>query len=262
MARTGYHYNAETLSFDRVDVTTREKIGRGLWKFFSSFSLAIVFFIISWNFIPSPREKTLKRENEEILSRYDLLGGEVGRLYETLSDLEQRDDNIYRVIFEADPIAPPVRRAGTGGTDRYANLKHLENASLVIETTRRIDMLARAIYIQSKSYDEVETLARNKAEMLASIPAILPVALNGVSVRVTSAFGPRLHPLYNVVKPHSGMDFSGTVGVTPIHATGNGVIERCDMGSGTGATSSSTTASITKPSTPTSTRLTSQKDKR
>jgi murein DD-endopeptidase MepM/ murein hydrolase activator NlpD len=231
MAKTGYYFNAETLSFDKVDRTIREKMRRWLLKFFSSFSLAIVFFIVFWNFFPSPREKALKRENEAILSRYNLLGNEAERLYETLSDLEQRDDNIYRVIFETDPIAPSIRRAGTGGTDRYENLRHFHNARTIIETTRKIDILSRAVYIQSKSYDEVETLARDKAEMLASIPAILPVSLN--ATHITSFFGWRKDPLNHENRFHRGIDFGGAVG-TPVHATGNGVVENCDIGSGYG----------------------------
>ncbi|MDR2130385.1 MAG: M23 family metallopeptidase [Odoribacteraceae bacterium] len=233
MAKTGYHFNAETLSFDKVDMTLREKMRRWLLKFFSSFSLAIGLFVIFWNFFPSPKEKALKRENEEILSQYNLLSSEVEHLYETLSDLEQRDDNIYRVIFETEPILPSIRRAGTGGADRYENLKHFNNAELIIKTTRKIDMLSKAIYIQSKSYDEVEMLARNKAEMLASIPAILPIAMNGTTVRISSSFGWRQDPLNKVPKFHWGMDFSGPVG-TPIYATGNGVIESCGIGQGYG----------------------------
>ena len=231
MARTGYYFNVETLSFDKVDMTIREKMRRWLLKFFSSFSLAIVLFIVLWNFFPSPKEKALKRENEEILSLYDLLSNEVAHLHETLSDLEQRDDNIYRVIFEVDAIAASIRRAGTGGVDRYKNLKHFNNAGLIIETTRKIDMLSKAIYIQSKSYDEVEMLARNKTEMLASIPAILPASLT--STRISSMFGWRQDPIDHVPREHWGMDFSGAVG-TPIYTTGNGIVESCDVGRGFG----------------------------
>jgi hypothetical protein len=236
MLRTGYHFNAETLSFDKVEQSIRKRIKRWLLKFFSSFSLAIVWCILFWNFFPSPKENVQKRENEEILSQYNLLSSKVGYLYEVLSDLEQRDDNIYRVIFETEPIAPSIRRVGIGGVDRYEKLKHFHNADLIIETTRKIDMLSKAIYVQSKSYDEVETLARNKAEMHASIPAILPVALNSSACRITSAFGYRLDPINHMRKPHRGMDFGGPVG-SPIYATGNGVVERLvtrDVGKGFG----------------------------
>ncbi|MDR1415341.1 MAG: M23 family metallopeptidase [Odoribacteraceae bacterium] len=233
MIKAGYHFNTETLSFDKVEITVRKKIRRWSLKFFSSFSLAIIWCILFWNFFPSPKENVLKRENEEILSQYNLLSNNVSRLYETLSDLEQRDDNIYRVIFETDPIAPAVRRAGTGGADRYEHLRHFNNADLIIGATRKIDMLSKAIYVQSKSYDEVEHLARNKAEMHASIPAILPVVLSSAACRITSAFGYRQDPIDHVLKPHRGMDFGGPIG-TPIYATGNGTVEVSNVGNGFG----------------------------
>jgi hypothetical protein len=231
MVKAGYHFNTETLSFDKVELTIQKKVRGWLLKFFSSFSLAIVWCIVFWDFFPSPKENVLKRENEEILSQYDLLSNRVGRLYETLSDLEQRDDNIYRVIFETNPIAPSIRRVGTGGADRYENLRHFHNADLIIGTTRKIDMLSKAIYVQSKSYDEVEMLARNKAEMHASIPAILPVSLGADACRITSSFGHRIDPFTYVLTPHRGMDFGGPVG-TPIYATGNGVVEACNVSAG------------------------------
>lgn len=226
MPKTGYHFNTETLSFDKVETTLRKKCWRLVRKFISSASLALVMVFLTYAFIDSPKEKALKRENEEIRSQYQLLSSEVERLDNILQDLEQRDDNIYRVIFETEPIAASIRRAGTGGVNRYEHLKHLDNSDLVIETARKIDELSKAIYIQSKSYDQVEELAKNKIQMLASIPAILPVSLTEKTTRqVTSSYGYRMHPIYKMVKFHAGMDFTGKIG-TPIYATGDGIVEK------------------------------------
>ena len=138
--------------------------------------------------------------------------------------MEARDDNIYRVIFETDPIPSSIRRAGSGGVDQYEHLRQIDNADLLIGTAKKIDELSKAIYIQSKSFDKIEELAKNKIDMLASIPAILPVSLKNKSThQVTSSFGYRMHPIYKTPKFHAGMDFTGTVG-TPIYATGNGVV--------------------------------------
>lgn len=223
MPKAGYHFNSETLSFDKIETTIRKRIKKAIQKFISSFSLAIVMLLLIFAFMDSPKEKALKRENEEILTQYHLLSNEVKRLDNILKDLEQRDDNIYRVIFETDPIATSIRRAGTGGVNKYEYLEHLKNSDLIIETARKIDQLSKAIYIQSKSYDEVEKLAKNKIEMLASIPAILPVSKNAAHP-VSSSYGWRMHPIYKTVKFHAGMDFTGSVG-TPIYATGDGVVE-------------------------------------
>ena len=202
-------------------------------KFFSSLSLALVIFLIFSAIIDSPKEKALRREKEEILAQYHILNSEIERLDAVLKNLENRDDNVYRVIFESEPIDASIRRAGTGGTNKYESLKNMDNAELIINTSKKVDELSKAMYIQSKSYDEIEALAKNKFEMLASIPAILPVSLNNKTTRFSSSFGYRIHPIYKTVKLHAGMDFSGAVG-TPIYATGNGKVVYAEIRQGYG----------------------------
>ena len=182
----------------------------------------IIFFVV-FTFIDSPKEKALKREKEEILAQYHILNDQINQLNKVLKNLENRDDNIYRVIFESDPIDVSIRRAGSGGVNKYESLKGMDNAELIISTSKKLDELSKAIYIQSKSYDEIETLVKKKIEMLASIPAILPVSLKNKRTRFSSSYGYRIHPIYKTKKFHSGMDFSGAIG-TPIYATGNGKV--------------------------------------
>lgn len=233
MPKTGYRFNPETLSYDKIETTLRKKLGVLIKKFFSSLSLAIVIFFIVFAFFDSPKEKALRREKDEILAQYNILNNEVSRLDGVLKNLENRDDNIYRVIFETEPIAPTIRRAGTGGVNKYETLKGMDNAELIINTSKKLDELSKAIYIQSKSYDEVENLARNKIDMLASIPAIIPVSMKDKRVRFSSSFGYRMHPIYKTVKLHAGMDFSGAIG-TPIYATGNGTVAFAELHNGYG----------------------------
>lgn len=223
MAKTGYRFNPETLSYDKIETTLRKKLKVLMTKFFSTVSMAIVIFFVISSFIDSPKEKALKREKEEILAQYQILNNEVERMDGVLKDLETRDDNIYRVIFESEPIDASIRRAGSGGTNKYEYLKDMPNSKILTNTSRKIDELSKAIYIQSKSYDEVEKLVLNKVEMLASIPAIIPISLKSKSNRIASGFGDRIHPLYKTKKRHAGMDFSAPIG-TPIYATGNGTV--------------------------------------
>ena len=232
MAKTGYRFNPETLSYDKIHITFKAKLWSWLIKLFSSLSLALVIFLGVSAVIDSPKEKALKREKEEILAQYHILNNELERLDEVLKNLETRDDNIYRVIFESEPIDASIRRAGSGGINKYESLKNMDNAELIINTSKKLDELAKAIYIQSKSYDEIETLAKNKIEMLASIPTILPVSLKNKKTRFSSSFGYRIHPIYKTVKLHAGMDFSA-VG-TPIYATGNGKIVYAEIHQGYG----------------------------
>lgn len=233
MAKTGYRFNPETLSYDKIHISFKKKLRSVIVKFFQSLSLALVIFFIVFAFFDSPKEKALKREKQEILAQYHILNNQIERLDKVLENLENRDDHIYRVIFESDPIDASIRRAGSGGVNKYEDLKGMDNAELIINTCKKLDKLAKAMYIQSKSYDEIETLAKNKMDMLVSIPAILPVSLNNKSTRFSSSFGYRIHPIYKTVKLHTGMDFSGASG-TPIHATGNGKVVYAEIRRGYG----------------------------
>ena len=232
MRKAGYHFNSDTLSFDKIESTLRKKTWRLLKKFFSSFSLAIVMLYLVYAFIDSPKEKQLKRKYEEVLTQYSLLSNKVEYLDNVLKDMESRDDNIYRVIFETEPIPSTIRRAGSGGVDQYEHLKHLDNSDLIIGTAKKIDELSKAIFVQSKSFDAIENLAKNKIEMLASIPAILPVSLKEAH-QVSSSYGYRMHPIYKTMKFHAGMDFTGAIG-TPIYATGNGLVVESQFDKGYG----------------------------
>lgn len=136
--------------------------------------------------------------------------------------LTDRDDNIYRIIFEAEPIAKSVRQAGYGGVDRYAKLEGYNNSELLIETAKKLDIIASELYVQSKSFDDVYEMARNKEEMLACIPAIQPVN-NKELKRLSSYYGYRIDPVYKIKKFHAGVDFSAPQG-TPIYASGKGTV--------------------------------------
>jgi murein DD-endopeptidase MepM/ murein hydrolase activator NlpD len=140
-----------------------------------------------------------------------------------LDDIQQRDDNIYRVIFETEPIPSTIRKAGFGGAKKYAHLENLSNSELIIETSKKLDIVAKQAYIQSKSYDEVLNLALDKEKMLAAIPAIQPVANQDLKM-TASGWGFRIHPIYKIRKFHYGMDFTSPVG-TDVYATGDGVVK-------------------------------------
>ena len=235
MPKNNYRFNEETLSYDKVNLTLKQKIYKLVIKLFQSFSLALVILLTISIFIDSPKERLLKREREELLTQYQILNQQLKELDNIISKLEERDNNIYRVIFETEPITKTIRRAGTGGVNKYESVKNMNNAKLVINTSKKLDQLLKASYIQSKSYDEVEKLVTNKKDMHASIPAILPVALSNTKVRISSGYGYRIHPIYKTRKFHSGLDFSGPIG-TPIYTTGDGTIEYAKNQSGYGKT--------------------------
>ena len=182
--------------------------------------MIFVFF----TFFDSPKEKMLNREIENMVFQYNQIKDKLNQISLVMADLQNRDDNIYRVIFEAEPIPNSIRKAGYGGVNRYEALKGYNNSDLIINTTKKLDQISKQLYIQSKSFDEIIELAKHKSEMLAAIPAIQPVSNKNLS-RMASGFGPRIDPIYKTKKFHAGMDFSAKTG-TPIYATGNGKVIR------------------------------------
>jgi murein DD-endopeptidase MepM/ murein hydrolase activator NlpD len=222
MVKKKYRFNPDTLNYERIGFSIREKTTKLLAYFSSSLAFSLLLFVAVIYFYETPRTKALMRENQELLSQYELLLKDLEKVENVLGDLQQRDDNIYRVIFETDPIPSSVRKAGFGGTNKYSHLESLTNSALVISTSRKLDILAKEAYIQSKSFDEVMKIALNKEEMLASIPAIQPLT-NSDLKRTASGWGYRIHPIYKVRKMHWGMDFTAPVG-TPVFATGNGKV--------------------------------------
>ena len=232
MGKFEYQFNKDTLSYEKVDRTFIEKAKSFTLNSLTSLTMGFILVIMLYYFFDSPKEKSLKRENEQLLAQYTILDKKLNNIVNVLKSLEQRDDHIYRAVFEADPIPSSIRHSGTGGVNIYEDLENLENAKIVVATTKKINKLSKAIYVQSKSYDDIEIMVKNKIDMLASIPAILPIAIKDFK-RVSSAYGYRIHPIYKQKLPHLGMDFTGKIN-TPVYSTGNGKVVKVDKKRGYG----------------------------
>jgi murein DD-endopeptidase MepM/ murein hydrolase activator NlpD len=222
MAKKKYRFNPESLSYEEHGVSLKERLTRFLAFFSSSLGFSIVLVIVILNLYETPSSKTVKRENQRLISQYKLMQKDLTTIEKVLEDLQQRDDNIYRVIFETDPISSNIRKAGFGGTNKYAHLESMDNKDLVISTARKLDILGKEAYIQSKSYDEVLKLALQKEKMLASIPSIMPVSNKDLK-KTASGWGFRIHPIYKIRKFHYGMDFTAANG-TDVYVTGDGAV--------------------------------------
>lgn len=222
MPRSKYKFNPESLSFDKVRLGIRDILLRFLAYFTGSVLIAFVYWVIFAAFFDSPKEKALEREIQQLQIQYDLINREMANVEKVLEDLQKTDDNLYRTIFEAEPLPGTLRDGGVGGVNRYTNLEGYSNSDLVIETTRRLDKIRKRVYMQSKSFDELILLAQRKEEMLKSVPAILPIS-NDDLTRTASGFGLRIHPIYKITKFHSGMDFTAPAG-TDVFSTGDGVV--------------------------------------
>ncbi len=222
MAKTKYKFNPESLSFDRIRLGARSLLLRMIAYLIGSVIIAVMYSFIFALFIDSPREKALKREIAQLSLQYELMNREMGNLEKVIGHLQETDDNLYRTIFGAEPIPATLRQGGVGGVNRYNELEGFNNSTIVIETTKRLDAIRKKIYIQSKSFDDLIMLAKEKETMLRSIPAILPISTKDLT-RIASGFGLRIHPVYKISKFHQGMDFTAPLG-TEIYASGDGTI--------------------------------------
>ena len=233
MPKAKYYFNTNSLRYEKVVVSFWKRFLRVLGWLATASVFGAITLLLAYSYLDSPKEKQLKRELNEMQLQYEILHQRTELASRVLTDLSKRDDQVYRVIFEAEPIDESVRTAGYGGINRYKELEGFNNSTLMINATRKIDQLSRQLYIQSKSYDEVFELAKRKTDMLASIPGIQPIT-NKELTHIASGFGYRIHPIYKTSMMHEGLDFTAPVG-TEIYASGNGVIVKVEqMGRGYG----------------------------
>lgn len=220
--KTYYLYNPNTLSYDRVYPSARDRFFIVLRHLSIGAAIGIGVFFIMMYTIDSPVESLMKKENKLLQTQYEVLSLRLTNALEVLDDIQQRDENLYRAIFQAESIPESVRKSGFGGTNRYEHLLNLSNPELVVSTTQKMDMLSKQLYIQSNSLEELIKLGKNQEERSRCIPAIQPISNKDLR-RTASGYGVRIDPIYRTPRFHSGMDFSAKVG-TEIYATGDGVV--------------------------------------
>lgn len=223
MSKVKFQFDKRTLTYRKVELNVKQRVLKMLGWTAAVSVFAVLVIVLFTTFFDSPKEKRLKREIAQLELQYKVLGKRMNRIDQVLAELQEKDDDIYRVIFEAEPIPGSVRDAGFGGVNRYKDLERLGSSEIVIGTTKRLDELTKKLVVQSRSFDEVIQLAKNKEEMLASIPAIQPVS-NEKLTRVASGFNYRIHPIYKVRHFHTGIDFTAPRG-TEIYVTGDGKVE-------------------------------------
>ncbi len=230
MSKVKYYYDSETLSYRKIEPKKGRKWGIFFLSLLGSLLSGFLLLLIYLNLpnIETPKERELKRELAQMQLQFDLLNRKMEEAEGVLEQLADRDNNLYRAYFEADPIPEEQRRAGFGGVNRYRDLEGFDNSKLIINTNKRLDILTKQIVIQSKSLDEIATLAADKEKLLQAIPAIQPVR-NKDLTRMASGYGYRRDPFTKARKFHWGMDFTAPRG-TPVFASGDGVVSRADNG--------------------------------
>lgn len=232
MKKVKFYYNPKSLKYEKYEEPLKNKLIRLVGFLSSAFVFAAIAIAFAYKYLDSPKEKILKQEINVLKNKYKQMDKKLEQMQVVMKDLEHKDDNIYRTIFEAEPLDNTIRNASYGGTDRYGELSGYETSDMMKSSAEKIDRLKNKLVVQSKSYDELLELVKRKAEMLASIPAIQPVE-NKLLERVASGFGYRIHPIYKVRKMHTGMDFTAPTG-TPIYVTGDGYVSEVVSNSGYG----------------------------
>lgn len=231
MSKVKYFYDPDTLSYRKIEPKKSKKyrnlalflLGAGIFGFLG------LTVLLNTNLVNTPKELSLQREVKNYELQFDLLNRKLEQMEQVLVNIEDRDNNIYRLYFEANPIPEEQRKAGFGGINRYKSLEGFNNSEMIISTSKRLDIIQKQMVIQSKSLDEITKLAEEKEKLLATIPAIQPVS-NEDLTRMASGYGWRTDPFLKTRKMHRGMDFTAPRG-TPIYATGDGKVTRADNNS-------------------------------
>ncbi|MCK8141979.1 M23 family metallopeptidase [Flavobacterium sp. I-SCBP12n] len=228
MSKVKYYYDSENLAYRKIKTRKRKKIGVIILFLVASALFGILSFIILLNtpYFETPKDRLQAREIENLKLNYAILNKKIEQANLVIDAIEERDNNVYRAYFNKTIIPDSIRKAGLPGINRYKKLEGYNNSQLVMNTTKRIDVLNKELVIQSKSLDEILKLAEAKSVFLAAIPAIQPVRNENLK-HLASGFGYRTDPFTKVRKMHEGMDFTAKTG-TPIYATGDGVVARAD----------------------------------
>jgi len=226
MRKEKFYFNTHTLQYEKVVTTTKTKIFRAIGISCGIFVAALVLLSISYKYFPTPKEEALVREITQMKQHYAEMELEVDKMTKVLGNIRERDASVHRMVFGMEPIDDMQWEAGIGGHKKNTLLTNFKNSgATLVKAQERVDKLSRQMVIQSESLDDIESMAKDKSEMFASMPLIAPVRkdLLARNIHLLSGFGKRLHPIYKVMKMHDGIDFTAKRG-TAIQATGNGKV--------------------------------------
>ncbi len=222
MKKIKYYYNTNTLRYEKLETPLRVRLLRVFGFIAAALVTAALISFVAFQFIGSPKEKILEQQNRALRENYKELDEELSSVQKQMQELEKRDNDVYRAIFEANPVPDSARAKELEEKLEIASVERIKDNQLVTAITNTLNNLNSRIVAQKKSYDEVDELVKNKEKLLSHTPAIQPVSNKDLN-RIASGYGYRIDPVYKTTKFHAGLDFSAPQG-TPIYATADGVI--------------------------------------
>lgn len=218
-------YNTQTLSYEKIVVTWQQRLLQIIEYGTAVLVVSIVLVLLHNKFFPTAKEAALEREIDQIELQYAQLVDEMDSYSKIMDNYRQRENNVYRMVFEMEPMDEYVWESGVGGSDKYEKFKNFRSKDIMTEAAGKVDKLGRQLAMQSQSLDEIRDMAGEKEEMLNSIPSIRPIGKLSRRIKLYSGYGMRIHPIHKIKKMHYGIDFTAPKG-TPIYATGNGRIHK------------------------------------
>ncbi len=232
MKKIKYYYNTHTLRYEKLVTPFRVKLLRTFGFISAALVTSVLIIWLYTKFFPKAADKEVQLKYEAVRDNYNMLAEKTKLLQQQMAELEKRDNEVYRSIFEANPLGDSARAKIIEKKKEIAKVNAIQDDDLSMEIAKTLNSLSARIAYQFESYGAVEKLINNQEEKLASIPAIQPVSNKELS-RIASGFGMRIHPIYGIAKMHQGLDFTAPQG-TPIYATGNGVVTQAGYNTGGG----------------------------
>lgn len=230
MKKIKYYYNTHTLRYEKLETPLRVRLLQLFGFIAASIVTGMIIFAVAFRYIDSPKEKLLRQQNDDLRQNYSIMEERLKQLEMQMDELANRDNTVYRSIFEANPIPDSARIREMEKRKEVQLVQSMGSTELVKNMTAQLNNLALRMAYQERSFDDITKMVKNKEQLLASIPAIQPISNKNLT-RVASGFGYRIDPIYKDRRAHMGMDFTAPRG-TPIYATADGVVK--DAGFNTG----------------------------
>lgn len=223
MKKIKYYFNTHTLRFDKVETPLKVRLLQLFGYITASIVTGIIIVVILFQYIDSPKEKLLRQQNESYKANYSVIEERVKQLELQMNELEDRDNEVYRSIFESSPIPDSARLKDMDAKKEVRMIQNSSSSQLLSNMIAQLNNLSSRINYQDKSFVEIGSMIKNKEKLLKAIPSIQPVSNKNLN-RIGGSFGYRIDPIYKDIRFHQGLDFTAPNG-TPIYATADGVVQ-------------------------------------